>query len=175
VLAVKAGASQVITVEPDPDNRARLEHHLRLNGVDDRVAVLPLAVSGRHDGRGHMVGEGGGARWVFDDSLDGIPCIDMDGLVGRYGPFVFCKFDAEGAEFSAFDSMSLEALAQIDRLSAEWHGPDGPPGHPGAPHLAHLTGEEFGPLVTKLADAGSVETFGHPRRGGILHWRRYGA
>jgi hypothetical protein len=27
--------------------------------------------------------------------------------------------------------------------------------------------------VAKLADYGRVETFGHPRAGGLLHWRRY--
>lgn len=175
VLAMKAGAGRVIAVEPDPDNRARLEHHIRLNGVADKVTVLPVAVSGREDGTGRMVGEGGGARWVFDGSDDGIPCVTLNGLVRMYGPYVFCKFDAEGAEGSAFEDVTLDALACIDALGVEWHGPDGPPGHPGAPHLQHLTGEEFGPLVTKLADAGRVETFGHPRRGGLIHWRRYGA
>lgn len=175
VLAAKAGASQVVTVEPDPDNRERLKHHLVLNGVNDRVTVLACAVSGRADGVGRMVGEGGGARWVFDDHEGEIPCTTLENLIGQFGPFEFYKQDAEGAEFVIFEAVPVEALAQVDRIAAEWHGPDGPPGHPGAAHLQHLTGEEFGPLVTKLADAGRVETFGHPRRGGLLHWRRYGA
>ncbi len=175
VLAIKAGAGQVVTVEPDPDNRERLKHHLVLNGVNEQVTVLACAVSGRADGVGRMVGEGGGARWVFDDHAGEIPCTTLENLIGQFGPFEFYKQDAEGAEFAIFDAVPVESLAQVDRLSLEWHGPDGPPGHPGAPHLAHLTGEEFGPLVTKLADAGEVLTFGHPRRGGLIHWKRYGA
>ncbi len=52
---------------------------------------------------------------------------------------------------------------------------------PAMPHLAHLwdcgpPGHDvlhFGALVAKLADAGRVETFGHPSRGGIITWTRY--
>ncbi len=175
VLAMKAGAGRVVVLEPDPDNRARLEHHLKLNHIAGPVTVLPVAASGRSDGTGHMVGSGGGARWVYDARPDGIPCLTLADLIDQYGPFVHAKVDCEGCCFAVFDAVPVEALSKIDTLSAEWHGPDGPPGYPGAPHLAHLTGEEFGPLVTKLADAGRVETFGHPRRGGLIHWRRYGA
>jgi FkbM family methyltransferase len=175
VLAAKAGAGQVVTVEPDPANRARLIRHLQRNGVEHTVTVLGCAVSGRADGVGRMVGEGGGARWVFDDHEGEIPCTTLENLIGQFGPFVMAKIDCEGCCFAAIDAVPVEALAQVDRIGLEWHGPDGPPGHPGAPHLAHLTGEEFGPLVTKLADAGEVLTFGHPRRGGLIHWKRYGA
>jgi FkbM family methyltransferase len=38
---------QIVAFEPNPDTRAFLERHVRLNGLTDRVTVEPLAVSDR--------------------------------------------------------------------------------------------------------------------------------
>ena len=172
ILAAKAGASVVYAYEPEPENRARLEHHIKLNGVERQVKVLPLAVTDGAMPTVDMIGTGGGARTTEGGS---VVTTTLAEVIAMHGPISFMKVDTEGSEGPMFAAVSAEDLAGVDRIGLEFHGPDGPPGYPGAPHLAHLTGEEFGPLVTKLADAGSVETFGHPRRGGILHWRRYGA
>jgi Ser/Thr protein kinase RdoA (MazF antagonist) len=49
---------------------------------------------------------------------------------------------------------------------------------PAMPHLSNLDDdgkhlERWGALVAKLADAGRVETFGHPMRGGLIWWSSY--
>lgn len=172
ILAAKAGAAVVYAYEPEPENRARLDHHIKLNGVERQVKVLPLAVTDGSSPTVDMLGTGGGARTTEGGS---VVTTTLAEVIAMHGPITVAKIDAEGAEGPMFAAVSVEDLAGIDRLAIEWHGPDGPPGYPGAPHLAHLTGEEFGPLVTKLADAGRVETFGHPRRGGLIWWKRYGA
>lgn len=172
VLAAKAGASVVYAYEPEPENRARLEHHIKLNRVERQVKVLPLAVTDGLSPTVDMIGTGGGARTTEGGS---VVTTTLSEVIAMHGPISYMKVDAEGSEGPMFAAVSAEDLAGVDRIGLEWHGPDGPPGHPGAPHLAHLTGEEFGPLVTKLADAGEVLTFGHPRRGGLIHWKRYGA
>lgn len=171
VLAATAGAEAVYAVEPDPDNRTRLVHHLTVNGVADRVRVLGCAVSGRADGRGRMVGTGGGARWEFEEGPEGVPCTTLEYLIDQLGPFEFVKVDCEGCCYSVFEACPVESLKGIDRIALEFHGP-------AMPHLTHLDDdgkhlERWGALVAKLADAGRVETFGHPMRGGLIYWRRY--
>jgi FkbM family methyltransferase len=172
VLAAKAGAEVVYAYEPEPENKARLEHHIKLNGVERQVRVLPLAVTDGSSPTVDMIGTGGGARITEGRA---VVTTTLAEVIAMHGRIDYMKIDVEGAEGPMFAAVTAEDLIDVDRIGMEWHGPDGPPGHPGAPHLAHLTGEEFGPLVTKLADAGSVETFGHPRRGGLIHWKRYGA
>ena len=43
LLAAKRGA-RVIAIEADPRNVEKLRHHVHLNGFDDRVTILPIAV-----------------------------------------------------------------------------------------------------------------------------------
>lgn len=173
VLAAKAGAHRVVAVEPNEANRERLAHHVKLNRIPPRrVEIMPLAV-GRHSGeRVGMVGKGGGSRVAMpvDRLRDSIPAdvgtIALAELIERNAPVALLKVDIEGGEFDAFATLPLDALAHVERLVMEWHGPD-------MPHLSHLRGDEFAALVTKLADTGHVETHGHPRRGGLIYWRRY--
>ena len=43
LLAAKRGA-RVFAIEADPRNVEKLRHHVHLNGFDDRVTILPIAV-----------------------------------------------------------------------------------------------------------------------------------
>lgn len=182
VLAALAGARRVIAVEPHPENRARLEHHVRLNGVADRVEIVAAAVSDRDGARVTMSGVGGGAHCDETGDVE-VDTIRLDTLLARYGPISLLKCDVEGGEYPAFAAIDSSALLCVAQIALEFHGP-------AMPHLAHLADPQvdllddalnarwhdvmhFGALVAKLADAGRVEAFGHPSRGGLLFWTLY--
>ncbi len=172
VMAAKAGASKVLAFEPEPSNLNRLVHHMDLNGVAHRVVAYGEAVTGT--GLPVVtVDTGGGARvepasGPWDDTVQSLTlAARLDG----FGPVEFLKMDIEGGEYEAFAACPVEALARVDRIALEFHGP-------AMPHLSHLNDdgkhlERWGELVAKLADAGRVETFGHPMRGGLIWWKRY--
>lgn len=181
VLAALAGAGNVVAVEPERENRERLVHHLESNGVDRRVVVLPLAVVGEGGpATVAMFGTGGGAyagpsfdgvEGIVDDAVE---TISLGELVEQYGPVAFLKIDVEGGEYPMFEDLAPGTLEKVERIALEWHGPV-------MPHLTWLDNPDdmepflprWGALVAALADAGRVETFGHPARGGLLHWKRY--
>jgi FkbM family methyltransferase len=163
VLAAKAGARHVIAVEPTDTNRERLLHHLALNGVADEVTVLDVAVTGRSGQSVGMVGDGGGAQVAGTGDVETVTLVE---LLDRYGPIEMLKVDIEGGEFEAFAAVPVDALRGVERIAMEWHGP-------ASPHLSWLEGDELARLFMLLADAGRVETFGHPARGGLLYWTRY--
>lgn len=170
VLAKKAGASQVVAVEPEVGNRERLHRHLGLNGV--AVKAMPWAVTDGATEFVRMDGSGGAARSVADADDEEVPTVTLAMLLGMIdGPVEFLKMDIEGGEYGAFAACPAEALAAVERIALELHGP-------GMPHLTHLNAdgkhiERWGALVAKLADAGRVELFGHPMRGGLCWWTRY--
>lgn len=170
VLAVKAGARHVVAVEPELANLERLQHHVRINHLEAVVTVVPLAVVADDAATPlvGMVGAGGGAH-VGPDGSEGhqVGTTTLAKLLAQHGPVEFLKIDCEGGEFPMIDATAPEVLSEhVERIALEWHGP-------AMPHLQHLHGDEFGALVTRLADCGTVETKGHPARGGLLHWRRY--
>jgi FkbM family methyltransferase len=168
VLASRAGAKRVIAFEPDESNYARLTHHIEINRAS-RVTAQRVAVTGGESSHVRMVGLSDGAHSEPCDADDAgaVPTITLAEIIAQYGPIEFIKIDAEGAEFQIFEAVPVELLSQVRTMALEWHAPV-------VTHLMHLRGDEFGPLVTKLADAGRVETFGHPGRGGLIWWRGYG-
>lgn len=169
VLAAKAGARAVYAVEPEPGNCARLDAHVRANGATGIVSILNLAMTGEMT-TVLVEGMGGGARTLPAGNGEGIATITLEWMLDEYGPVEFLKCDVESAEYDIFDACPVEALAAVDRIALEFHGPL-------MPHLSHLNAvdhlERWGALVAKLADAGRVETFGHPMRGGLIWWRKY--
>lgn len=173
VLAAKAGAKRVVAFEPEPGNLARLQYHLELNNVADVVEAKAMAVNGR-GGSLAVEGTGGGARTVPPDEFGYVvPAVSLAEALRDVGDVEFLKMDIEGGEYAAFTQLAVDALAFVDRMALEFHGP-------AMPHLAHLDADEghlvrWGELVAHLADAGRVEIFGHPSRGGLIHWQRYGA
>jgi FkbM family methyltransferase len=171
VLAARAGAKRVLAFEPQFDNHERLVHHLYTNDVRDIVEAERSAITGGATSV-FMEGEGGGARSVDrggnGDRVSGCTLADM---LGAIGGAEFLKMDIEGGEYEAFAACPASALALVERIALEFHGP-------AMPHLTHLDEdgkhlERWGALVAKLADAGRVETFGHPMRGGLIWWKRY--
>lgn len=171
VLAAKAGAI-VHAFEPHPGNRARLEHHLALNKVAERVTVHPEAVAAKTGDTVWMTGDGGGAHVAADGHTD-VETVALADILVDLGPVALLKHDAEGAEWDTFAPITAHLLHEhVARIALEWHGPLM------GPHLAHVGAdghymERWHHLVDILADSGRLEIVGHPTVGGLMHWSRY--
>ena len=172
VLAAKAGADVVHAYEPHPANRARLQHHLTLNRVADRVVVHPEAVAEKTGDVVWLTGVGGGVHIAGEGDATA-RTVSLADILGEVGPVEFLKHDAEGAEWQTFESVTAELLRdQVRRIALEWHGPNM------GPHLTHIgdDGQYIGRwhcLVELLADSGRLEIVGHPAVGGLMHWSSY--
>lgn len=104
LLAAKRGA-RVFAIEADPRNVDKLRRHIHLNGFDDRVTVLPLAV-GREAGSITLFRAPGnsGHSNVFEgvDPIQ-VPLDTIDSL--NLPPIDVCKMDIEGNEVNALAGM----------------------------------------------------------------------
>ena len=114
-LLVGAGG-RVDAFEPQPENRARLEGHLRRNGLADRVRVHAEALSdaagtatihrfvgdqGNHGTASLFAGDGA----VSSSSVD-VPTVRMDEALGADASPALVKLDVEGAEALAIAGMT---------------------------------------------------------------------
>jgi len=113
---------RVHAVEPEPGNRARLQEHLKENGLAGRVTVHPVALSD-HEGEATIHrphGQGGvnhGCASLFLDPAQAqastaVPTARLDELAIADPPRLI-KLDLEGAEALAIDG--AEALLTADR------------------------------------------------------------
>ncbi|MBV9279679.1 MAG: FkbM family methyltransferase [Chloroflexi bacterium] len=97
-LLMRRRSCSVLALEPDPDNRRRLERILEMNGATD-VRVLPVAA----------LEEVGAVRlgriWTspsaaaIDDAGEVVaPATTLDAICAEFGPPRLVKLDVEGAE-----------------------------------------------------------------------------
>jgi FkbM family methyltransferase len=98
VMMCRASPSQIVVLEPDPDNRRRLETNLQLNRLSD-VVVLPVAAGRRAatvvlerqvDPSMTKIGSSGAEA---DTTV-----VTLDDILGTYGRPDLIKIDVEGAE-----------------------------------------------------------------------------
>jgi FkbM family methyltransferase len=104
LLAAKRGA-RVFAIEADPRNVEKLRHHVRLNGFDDRVTILPIAVGDRE---GTVTIYRFPGNWGHSNLFEGVdpeqvPCKTIDSL--GLPPIDVCKMDIEGSELRALRGM----------------------------------------------------------------------
>lgn len=174
VLAARMGAASVHAYEPHPESHAVLLRNLDRNAVTrlvtahrcavlDRTRVVELIGAG---GGAHVGGAGDGHQ------VDAVGLNDVIDLAAPGGRVGYLKVDCEGAEYEQFAGIDGDHLARVDQIAMEWHGPLM------GPHLTHLDDDghwydRWAALLYLLADHGRVETFGHPRVGGILRFRHY--
>jgi FkbM family methyltransferase len=156
VLAAKLGAATVHAWEPHPDNRACLEHNLALNDVGGHVTVHPEAVGGQI-GTVHLAGDGAVAR--LDSSGQPVEAITLNDILETIDDVTFLKLDVEGAEYQIIDAVKPALLRRVGMIAGEFH----PPGRL----------SRWGSMMAKLADYGRLETFGHPKIGGLFWVTRY--
>ena len=146
-------AGRVDAIEPDPLNRARLEEHLKLNGLRERVRVHAVAASGAAgsatlyhpvgDARNHgeaslILGAAGATSETYT-----VPTARLDELLDHTPDLI--KMDIEGAELSALSGMT--------RLLRDAHPPSLVIEH--NPESARAAGHRSGDLLRAIHDANS--------------------
>ena len=160
--------STVYAVEPSPDNLERLENHLRVNRLQNRVTVLPAALSGVESTV--WLSARASASQMFHvvpeqapDTIP-VPALTLAGLLARVGePRIdFLKMDIEGSEYSTLLLADPEDLRRVQRLSLEYHEPPEGSGYTKEGLYAHLRACGF----TRVDDM-------HPGAAyGMMHARR---
>lgn len=165
-LACAWGATRVIAVEPEPENRRLLEANVAANGWQDRVTVVAAAAGGTAGQQMAMHGTGGGA-WA-EPADGGAATVTLAELAGDLpdGPAVL-KVDCEGCEYETLLAAPHVALDRFERVWVETHAGIG------CAPSGDVAVELFGRLVAHLAETHKVETLGRPRVGGQLWALRY--
>jgi FkbM family methyltransferase len=117
MMMCRASPRQVVVLEPDPENRRRLEANLRLNNVSD-VVVLPFA-AGRRKASGVLEHHDGGpsmTRIRNGGTEPDCTVVPLDELLDTYGPPNLIKIDVEGAEAEVLEG----AQRLVDQTRPVW-------------------------------------------------------
>lgn len=161
VYAALLGA-RVIAVEPQRDNLELLRRNLDLNGVTDRVQVLPVAAH-RDSGSAYITAWRGNSRVVFDPQSDAdpTPVLSLADLLDEAGvdECDVLKVDIEGAEYALIDGADIETLCRARYLTLEFDDTEGL--------------DTFGAMIAKIACGFNTHIIGSPQRGGYVYARRY--
>jgi FkbM family methyltransferase len=125
---------RVLAFEPLPENQERLRLHMALNGLEERVTLVPCAVSEKEGTASFLVHASGGMGKV--DGSPGrtegylrrftVETVDLDTFVYARGqpPPSLIKMDIEGGEASGFPGMQRLLREARPVLLAELHGPE---------------------------------------------------
>lgn len=154
---------RVLSVEPDPDNLARLHETIRMNGWEARSSIAETAL-GDYDGV-CTITAGGGASNVSKKHHGETRMTRPRTLLHELGlddslEFDFFKMDCEGGEYDIIHELAAEDMMKNFRwLSMEFHTTD------------H---ESFGEMLALLCDTHSVSgIIGRAGTGGQLWAHRH--
>jgi FkbM family methyltransferase len=136
LLARQVGENgRVYAFEALPANLERLRTNLELNGVTDRVQVIPAAVVedahavqfmvGPSGGMGKAQGSAGRKEAIYSQAIT-VPGLSLDQFVYRAGnpPPQVVKMDIEGGEVLAMPGMRRLLVEQKPLLLLVLHGPE---------------------------------------------------
>lgn len=177
--AVASGCTDVLAVEPMPENARQIMVNAQSARCAHKVEVLRAACVGSPDVASlKMVGGDAEYRTITwqsshsdtrpDESVAEVPAVAINDLLTRRDRWWMLKCDVEGAEYDIFEHVDLELLSSVDYLTMEFHGKGM------GQHCAWIGNDSFGALVTKLSEWGTVQTLGAASRGGQLYGWRYG-
>lgn len=119
-LAKKFSFTQVIAVEPDPNNAALVRQNLELNGITGQVleaAIGPKEGTARFD-----PSELSNLGRLSEDGSLSVPMISVDTIIKKFAvkSFALIKIDIEGGEQDLFDGPT-GWLARTDAIIIEFH------------------------------------------------------
>ena len=105
LMAAHAGATQVLAAEPNPELVDRFATNITLNGHDQQITILPVAIGAADDtARLHLKqGDAGGSSIVRNVARDGaidVPVRPLAALLAEHGVTAVdaMKIDIEGME-----------------------------------------------------------------------------
>jgi len=133
LFAAERSGAAIFSVEPFPENVARLRDNLSLNGISPaRAKVLEKAVA-KMPGQVRMSIDPNipsHSKTVRDDlppeESIAVASLTMDQLVEEVGGSIdLLKLDVEGSEYPFLAGGSRKAMRAVDRFGIEYHGRDG--------------------------------------------------
>jgi FkbM family methyltransferase len=159
--------STVIAIEPSPANLTRLHEHVRVNGLVDRVRVIPAALSATREpvwfsseasaSQMHHVVAGPAPNAL---AVEALTIAELFAAL-PYPGIDFLKMDIEGSEYDVLLAAPPDQLRAIRRLTVEYHA---------APNRGGRAKES---LRQHLVAAGFDVVDTHPHAEyGIFHARR---
>lgn len=145
----------VYAVEPEPHNREALEKNILLNNMNNKIHILPYAIS---DYKGTaVINDSGGGSTIKDDGIFGteVEVMSLDNLFALYHieNVDVLKIDVEGAELEIVLGASKENLNKCKYIAMEFD---------------IRSGNHMGDMVQKLSETHHVRTMGSWERGGMI-------
>jgi FkbM family methyltransferase len=136
-------SARVICIEPLPENLEIIENNVRRNGLQDRITILPLALSGvdgeivkifyRDDSLVGKIHRFVGSAYMnyhetVSDEFAAVKSVSLNKIIDVYKiPSIrLLKMDIEGSENAALQGMTIETLQKIQTIVGEYHNVDRP-------------------------------------------------
>jgi FkbM family methyltransferase len=130
--AAKRTQSQILAIEPDPENYRRLQSIIEKNGFRN-TKLMNVAVAAKSgdaylyrasaSSRHTLVGIDQWSGESLEDSIV-VTTVTLDDVLASFPVVHYLKMDCEGAEYSILNSASDETISKIQRLVVELHGLD---------------------------------------------------
>ena len=119
-LAKKFSFTQVIAVEPDPNNAALVRQNLELNGITSQV--LEAAIGPKEGPARFESSELSNLGRLSEDGSSVVPMINVDTIIKKFEvkSFALIKIDIEGGEQDLFDGPT-PWLARTHAIIIEFH------------------------------------------------------
>ncbi len=126
-LALDNRDLQVIAIEALPENAVQLAINVKANSLDDRIHVVPLALSFSDEPVELQRLPSDADRFIAnayprnrpDMIVSTVEATTLSGVLADIDDVVWAKMDCEGCEWQAFGDPAMEKLAYI---TGEWHG-----------------------------------------------------
>ena len=157
IRALKEGAKQVISFEPEPDNIRLFKMNCAQELFDGRVNLVERAVWST-DNEAVLMETAQGASAVQDSGTTWVTTISFDTLLRSFRHIDFLKMDIEGGEVTAINACDMELWKVVDRFAMEYHG---------------ITAE-WGEMVRRLSGYFDLLLLGHAHPGEYSGGMMYG-
>lgn len=115
---------RILSVEPIPAHLAQLQEHIRLNGIEDRVKVMPVA-AGVTNGSINLVPDGVRTRRGTGEMNElTVREVDIFQVLNELGAIALLKMEIEGGEFPLLNDHRFRDIRSA-AIILEWHGDAG--------------------------------------------------
>jgi FkbM family methyltransferase len=132
LVAARLGA-QVFTIEPDPKNRDVILQHAKMNKLDGKIQMMPLAANSysgtmlmepSDQGRGHGHGHAQEVFGTDPGKCIEVQCTTLDDFARKNPPPDLVKIDVEGCEAAVFRGAEWLMREHRPAFLCEIHTPE---------------------------------------------------
>jgi FkbM family methyltransferase len=151
---------KIYAVEPEIHNLKILSSNVIKNNEIETIKIETSALSTK-EGNSYISNRGGNSMLTSKNSdCSEIKTITLEQLFNKYeiNQCDVLKMDIEGSEYEVLINSSLETLKRIKYLTLEF---------------TKTNAEQFGELISHLAEIFNLHIIGRPSNGGYIYGRRY--